>query len=138
VAVLAQHSTLRSAVMGADASSVQVPSDAQLERMQELVAEAMDAGAAGFASSFSPNHSGWGGKPMPSTIAGDDELKQLVSVLDKGIFVIASGPRRTPEYLAAIPSRPTFMVTVLTMHSAAHPGRAMQYYERCAAANARG
>jgi N-acyl-D-aspartate/D-glutamate deacylase len=30
------------------------------------------------------------------------------------------------------------MVTVLTMHSAAHPGRAMTYYERCAAAAARG
>jgi N-acyl-D-amino-acid deacylase len=30
------------------------------------------------------------------------------------------------------------MVTVLTMHSAAHPGRAMTYYERCAEALARG
>jgi N-acyl-D-aspartate/D-glutamate deacylase len=81
---------------------------------------------------------------MPSTIAGDEELKDLVSVLKdegKGVFVIASGPRATPEYMeqiAADTGRPAFMVTVLTMHSAAHPGRAMQYYERCAAALARG
>src|SRR5438552_14850662 len=60
VAVLAQHSTIRNAVMGEDASAREVPSSDQLREMQRLVAEAMDAGAAGFASSFSPNHSGWG------------------------------------------------------------------------------
>ena len=138
VGVLAGHSSIRTAVMGEEASTRAIPTAGEMARMRAILREALQAGAAGFASSFSPNHSGWGGKPMPSTIAGDDELKQLVSVLDRGIFVIASGPRATPEYLEAITSRPTFMVTVLTMHSAAHPGRAMQYYERCAAANARG
>src|SRR5690348_6867537 len=67
VAVLAQHSTIRNAVMGEEASTRAVPSEAQLARMRQVVSEAMDAGAAGFASSFSPNHSGWGGRPMPST-----------------------------------------------------------------------
>ena len=138
VGVLAGHSSIRTAVMGEEGSTRAIPTADEMARMRTILREALQAGAAGFASSFSPNHSGWGGKPMPSTIAGDDELKQLVSVLDRGIFVIASGPRATPEYLEAITSRPTFMVTVLTMHSAAHPGRAMQYYERCAAANARG
>jgi len=138
VGVLAGHSAIRTAVMGEAASTRQNPTPDEMAKMKAILREALASGAAGFATSFSPNHSGWGGKPMPSTIAGDDELKQLVSVLDKGIFVIASGPRATPEYLEAITSRPTFMVTVLTMHSAAHPGRAMQYYERCAAANARG
>src|SRR5438552_2872588 len=60
VAVLAQHSTIRNAVMGEEAAAREVPSNDQLREMQRLVAEAMDAGAAGFASSFSPNHSGWG------------------------------------------------------------------------------
>ena len=141
VGVLAGHSAIRTAVMGEDASTRVQPTEAEMHLMQQTLREALQAGAAGFASSFSPNHSGWNGKPMPSTIAGDEELKQLVSVLDKGVFVIASGPRATPEYLeqiAADTGRPVFMVTVLTMHSAAHPGRAMQYYERCAAANARG
>src|SRR5436189_1933894 len=57
VAVLAQRSTIRTAVLGEEASARNVPSNDQLREMQRLVAEAMDAGAAGFASSFSPNHS---------------------------------------------------------------------------------
>ena len=144
VGVLAQHSTIRTAVMGEDASIRKQPSRDELERMKAEVRTAMQAGAAGFASSFSPNHSGWGGRPMPSTIASDEELKALVGVLremEKGIFVMATGPRGTPEYmeaLAADTGRPAFMVTVLTMYSKAHPQRALEHYERCSAALARG
>jgi N-acyl-D-amino-acid deacylase len=142
VAVLAQHSTIRTAVMGAEASTRKEPSAAQLAAMRAQVREALDAGAAGFASSFSPNHSGWGGQPMPSTIAADEELKALAGELKgRGIFVMATGPRATPEFMeeiSAATGRPAFMVTVLTMYSRAAPGRALSYYERCAAANARG
>jgi N-acyl-D-aspartate/D-glutamate deacylase len=144
VAVLAQHSTIRSAVMGEEASTRAVPSDEQMARMQALVAEAMDAGAIGFASSFSPNHAGWQGRPMPSTIASDAELKGLTSVLKQkktGIFVMATGSRATPEFMeeiAAENGRPAFMVTVLTMYNDAEPAKAMTYYERCAAARVRG
>jgi N-acyl-D-aspartate/D-glutamate deacylase len=42
------------------------------------------------------------------------------------------------EEISAATGRPAFMVTVLTMYSRAAPGRALSYYERCAAANARG
>jgi N-acyl-D-amino-acid deacylase len=144
VGVLAGHSTIRTAVMGEEASTNAAPTDFQLSEMQNQVREALEAGAIGFASSFSPNHSGWGGRPMPSTIASDAELKALTGILGekkKGVFVIASGPRATPEYLEAIVAdtgRPAFMVTVLTMHNRAAPERALQYYERCAAALARG
>jgi N-acyl-D-aspartate/D-glutamate deacylase len=144
VGVLAQHSTIRTAVMGKDASERKDPSADEMRQMQGLVRDAMRAGAAGFASSFSPNHSGWGGRPMPSTIASDDELRQLAGVLKeagKGIFVMATGPRGTPEFMEAIAAetgRPAFMVTVLTMYSKANPERALGYYERCAAAIARG
>jgi len=144
VGVLAGHSTIRTAVMGEEASTKVTPTQAQLEEMKNQVRAALDAGAIGFASSFSPNHSGWGGRPMPSTIATDSELKGLTGILaekKKGVFVIASGPRATPEYLeeiAADTGRPAFMVTVLTMHNRAAPERALKYYERCAAALARG
>ena len=145
VAVLAQHSTIRSAVMGEEASTRATPSDEQMAKMQALVAEAMDAGAIGFASSFSPNHAGWQGRPMPSTIASDLELKALdFRIEDKGksgIFVMATGPRATPEYMESIAAengRPAFMVTVLTMYNDAEPAKALTYYERCAAARARG
>jgi N-acyl-D-amino-acid deacylase len=144
VAVLAGHSTIRTAVMGEEGSTRRIPSQEQMGAMQLAVSEAMKAGAIGFASSFSPNHSGWAGKPMPSTIAEDEELKSLVSELKgfrRGIFVMATGPRGTPEFMESIAAqtgRPAFMVTVLTMHDQAHPERALQYYERCAAAIARG
>jgi N-acyl-D-amino-acid deacylase len=142
VAVLAQHSTIRSAVMGEEASTRAVPSDQQLSGMKNLVREAMQAGAIGFASSFSPNHAGWQGRPMPSTIATDEELKSLAAELKgKGIFVMATGPRATPEFMESIAAqngRPAFMVTVLTMYNDAEPAKAMTYYERCAAARGRG
>jgi N-acyl-D-amino-acid deacylase len=144
VGVLAGHSTIRTAVMGEEASTRAQPTDDELRTMKAIVRDAMRSGAAGFASSFSPNHSGWGGKPMPSTIASDEELRALANVLGeerRGIFVMATGPRATPEFMESIAAdtgRPAFMVTVLTMYDHAHPGRALQYYERCAQAIARG
>ena len=144
VGVLAGHSTIRSAVMGEEASSRKVPTAEELRRMQDTVREALAAGAAGFASSFSPNHSGWGGRPMPSTICEDAELRALVEPLKeagKGVFVVAAGSKATPEYLeqmAADTGRPMFMVTVLTMYTDQAPERAMTYYRRCAEALARG
>src|SRR4051812_43177907 len=77
VGVLAGHSSIRTAVMGEAASTRAQPTHDELAAMKAMVREAMRAGAAGFASSFSPNHSGWGGKPMPSTIASGAELKAL-------------------------------------------------------------
>lgn len=144
VAVLAQHSTIRTAVMGEEASTRSAARADELALMRALVRDALDAGAIGFASSFSPNHSGWGGRPMPSTIATDGELKMLAGALGdagRGVFVMATGSRATPEFmeaLAAETGRPAFMVTVLTMHNRADPGRAMSYYRKCAAAIARG
>jgi N-acyl-D-amino-acid deacylase len=54
---------------------------------------------------------------------------------------MATGPRATPEYMESIAAengRPAFMVTVLTMYNDAEPAKALTYYERCAAARARG
>lgn len=144
VGVLAGHSTIRTAVMGEDASKREKPTEAELAEMQRQVREAMAAGAAGFASSFSPNHSGWGGLPMPSTIASQAELLALTGVLGeagRGIFVMATGSRATPavmESVAAANGRPAFIVTVLTMYNEAQPEKALAYYAEVAAANARG
>jgi N-acyl-D-aspartate/D-glutamate deacylase len=144
VAVLAQHSTIRNAAMGEEASTRAQPSAAQLARMRAMVGAALDAGAIGFASSFSPNHSGWNGRPMPSTIAAEDELRALAGVLGekaRGVLVMATGTRATPELMesiAAATRRPVFIATVLTMHNDAEPARAPAYDDRGAAAAARG
>ena len=144
VGVFAQHSTIRTAVMGEAASSETTPTPSQLTQMREEVRAALAAGAVGFASSFSPNHSGHGGLPMPSTIAGDEEIRALAGVLGearRGVFMMATGPRATPEFMESIAAdngRPAFISTVLTMYNEADPGRGLEYYERCAAALRRG
>ena len=144
VGVYAGHSCIRTAVMGEEASTRKEPTAAELAAMQRLVREAMADGAVGFASSFSPNHFGYGGQPMPSTIASDGELRALISAMassDRGVFMMATGPRATPEFMesvAAETGRPMFISTVLTMYNDAAPARAATYYERCAEAIARG
>ena len=144
VAVLAQHSTIRTAVMGEAACERKDPTADELAAMRETVRSAIRAGAIGFGSSFSPNHSGWGSRPMPSTLATDAELAALVGVLGeekRGIFVSATGSRATPEYMeniAATTGRPAFIVTVLTMYNDAYPDRALALYEHCRAAIGRG
>ncbi len=144
VGVFAQHSTIRTAVMGEAASTDTTPTPAQLARMREEVRAALAAGAIGFASSFSPNHSGHGGIPMPSTIAGDAEIRALTGPLGeakRGVFMMATGPRATPEFMeeiVAATGRPAFISTVLTMYNEADPQRGLTYYDKCAAALGRG
>jgi N-acyl-D-aspartate/D-glutamate deacylase len=144
VGALAGHSTIRTAVMGDEASTRAEAAPEQLARMQAAVREALQAGAIGLASSFSPNHAGFGGRPMPSTIAPEAELRALaqpVREANRGIFVMATGARATTEFmesLAAETGRPAFMVTVLTMYNDAAPDTAIGYYQRTAAARARG
>jgi N-acyl-D-amino-acid deacylase len=143
-AVFAGHSVIRTAVMGEAASEKVEPSANELAEMRRLVREAMDAGAIGFASSFSPNHSGYGGRPMPSTIATEEELRSLAGVLGevgRGVFMSATGSRATPqvmESIAAATGRPAFISTVLSMYDEAAPERSMSYYDACAQALDRG
>lgn len=143
-AVFAGHSAIRTAVMGEQGSLNCQPSPKQLAAMCQQLREAMQAGAIGFASSFSPNHSGYGGLPMPSTIASEEELRALTQVLkeaDRGVFMMATGARATPdlmESIAADSGRPAYISTVLAMFNEANPSLAATYYERAAQALQRG
>jgi N-acyl-D-amino-acid deacylase len=143
-AVFAGHSVIRTAVMGEAASHQVEPTAAELASMRALVRQAMDAGAIGFASSFSPNHSGFGGLPMPSTIATEAELRALTGVLGecgRGVFMSATGSRLTPEIMEAIAAetkRPAYISTVLTMYNEAVPELGLTYYDKCAQALDRG
>ena len=143
-AVFAGHSVMRTAVMGEAASERVEPTAAELAEMRRMLREAMDAGAIGFASSFSPNHSGYGGRPMPSTIATEAELRALTGVLGevgRGVFMSATGSRLTPEVMEVIAAetrRPAYISTVLTMFNEADPARGLAYYDACAQALDRG
>jgi N-acyl-D-amino-acid deacylase len=143
-AVFAGHSVIRTAVMGEAGSDNAEATPEQLEKMCAMVREAMQAGAIGFASSFSPNHSGYGGRPMPSTIASEAELRALTGVLgemNRGVFMMATGSRATPDIMESIAEttkRPTYISTVLTMYNEATPELGLSYYDRCAQALDRG
>jgi N-acyl-D-aspartate/D-glutamate deacylase len=70
------HSALRLYVMG-DAAYERAATAGEIERMCELVREAIEAGAAGFSTSFSFAHRGVDGKPVPSRFAARDEVEAL-------------------------------------------------------------
>ena len=59
------HTAVRLFVMGPDAYERAATPD-ELATMQQIVADAMAGGAAGFATSASPTHNGDGGRPVPS------------------------------------------------------------------------
>jgi N-acyl-D-aspartate/D-glutamate deacylase len=77
------HTAVRLFVMGEE--SYERPATAEeLTTMQAVVAEAMAAGAAGFASSASPTHNGDRGRPVPSRVADLEELRALLQPLRHG------------------------------------------------------
>jgi N-acyl-D-aspartate/D-glutamate deacylase len=143
VAVLAGHSTIRTAVMGEAASQRAEATPEELARMKAMVSDAMAKGAIGLGASYSLNHSGYGGVPMPSTIAPMSELDALVGAMGprgRGVIAIASGIK-TPQELepmAAKHGRPFFQGTGMAMYNEQEPDRALGLFEASAAALRRG
>jgi N-acyl-D-amino-acid deacylase len=141
--VLVGHSAVRTAVMGEDASVRKHPTTAELAEMKRLVAEAMDRGAIGLGGSYSLNHSGWGGVPMPSTISEIAEFDALVGAMGgpgRGVVEISSGPI-TPdamEEIAARHGRRIFLSTAIALYNEQYPQRALGVFDACRAAQARG
>ena len=87
------HSALRLYVMG-DAAYERAATPEEIEQMCALVREAIDAGAAGFSTSFSFAHRGVDGKPVPSRFAEHDEVEALflaAGQAGKGVVLITPG-----------------------------------------------
>src|SRR5689334_18608072 len=80
VGALLGHSALRTWVLGEDAY-VRAARPAEIAAMQNLVREAMAAGAIGLATSRSPAHVGEGGRPVPSRQASRAEIDALVAAM---------------------------------------------------------
>ncbi len=76
VGVLLCHTPTRLYVMGEEACEREASAD-EIAQMRKIVVEALDAGALGFATSKSPSHAGFKGKPVPSRVASLDELESL-------------------------------------------------------------
>ena len=143
LAVLVGHSAVRTAVMGDEAGTRREPTAAELAEMKRLVKEAMDLGAVGLGASYSPNHSGWGGIPMPSTISDISEFEALVGAMGgpgRGVVEIASGtvPVDKIGEIAGRHGRRIFMTTGLSFYNEQFPERGLGMFEAAAAAQKRG
>jgi N-acyl-D-aspartate/D-glutamate deacylase len=91
------HTAVRIYVMG-EAGYEKEATDDDVRGMQRVIAEALDAGAAGFATSASPTHNGDRGRPVPSRIADLEEVCALVQPLHdahKGVVALLPGEKVT-------------------------------------------
>src|SRR5437667_522344 len=91
------HTAVRIFVMG-EAGYEKEATDDDVRGMQRVIAEALDAGAAGFATSASPTHNGDRGRPVPSRIADLEEVCALVQPLHdarKGVVALLPGEKIT-------------------------------------------
>ncbi len=67
--------------------------------MKRLTAEAMDAGAVGFATSVSKVHVGYSGRPVPSRLAGFDEMLEIADAVGRaGHGIIQYNVGRDPRW----------------------------------------
>lgn len=141
VAAFAGHSSLRTWVMG-EAATRRAATPAEIARMRDLLREAMAAGAAGFATSTSPAHNGAGGVPMPSRLAGEDELRALVDCLreaGRGVFMLTKGGHTSIDFLeelAEASGRPVVIAALL--HNKTNPEGVFRELDRIGEAAARG
>ena len=135
------HSSVRTWVMGADASRREAKPD-EIEQMQTIVRDAMAAGAVGFASSTSPAHNGEGGLPMPSRLASDAEMMALIQAMGsegKGVYMVTKGGQMPVPFLedmAKQSGRPVMIAALL--HNSTNPTGVFKDLDQIASANSRG
>lgn len=136
VAALASHSVMRTAVMG-DAGSEREATMEELEEMQKLFRDALDAGAIGMGSSTFENHFGEGGKPVPSRLASDDEFRAFARTLGEaggGIMMATCGDRTSVPLLGELAELAGgAAIYAPLLHYSNQPDRAMGIAQACAA-----
>ncbi len=141
IAAYIGHSSVRTYVMGKDAST-RAATDDEIGEMQQIVREAMRSGAVGFASSTSPAHNGEGGLPMPSRLAEDREMAALVNAMGEsgqGVYMLTKGGHTAVSFLeslAASSGRPVMIAALL--HNSTNPQAVFNDLDDIAQANTRG
>jgi N-acyl-D-aspartate/D-glutamate deacylase len=141
VVAFAGHSSIRTWVMGADASA-RAATDDEIARMADLVREAIAAGAVGLGSSTNEPHNGEGGVPMPSRLADEREFRALLAAMrdaGRGVFMLTKGSTTTVPFLEGLAADTGRSIIVAAMfHSNTAPTRVFEQVEQMKAAQARG
>ncbi len=106
VGALVGHTPVRLYVMGEEATEREA-TDEEIAAMRALVRDALRAGALGFATSKSPTHVGWAGRPVPSRVATFEEIETLAGCLAEAGNVMQAtiGPGLFLDQFAAIQER---------------------------------
>lgn len=93
VGFLAGHSTIRRGVLGSDSLHRACTAE-ELQQMQRLLTQSLEAGALGFSSTRNVAHSDGGGNAVPSRQATSHEMVGLASVVRRfDGTVLEMGPR---------------------------------------------
>ncbi len=105
---LVGHSALRRVAMGERAVG-QPAGEADLDAMERLLHDALEAGGLGFSSSLAPTHNDGDGQPVPSRFAEPEELSRLAAATGRHAgttleFIPAVGAfeERHKELMAAL------------------------------------
>ena len=104
VAALIGHTPVRLYVMGEEATE-RPATHAEVAQMRAIVREALEAGAAGFATSKAPTHVGYAGKPVPSRAAELAEVEAIAGALrdaGRGVVQATVGPGLFFDEFAAL------------------------------------
>lgn len=91
ISSLVAHGAVRNFVMGERGRNNEAATEGDLQKMSEVVQEALEAGAAGFSTSRILGHRSIQGEPVPGTFANDTEvmvIAQAMKAADKGVFQI--------------------------------------------------
>ena len=141
VACFAGHSAIRTFVMGEEATE-RAATDDEIAAMAAELRGAMAAGAVGFATSTAEAHNGEGGKPMPSRLADDREMRTLVRAMGesgRGVYMLTKGSTTTIPYLEelAVESKRPVVIAAL-FHSNTNPTAAFTWLDQVNAARGRG
>ncbi|MBT7077587.1 MAG: amidohydrolase family protein, partial [Pelagibacterales bacterium] len=99
VAAYVGHSSVRVYVMGEDALTRKA-TDTEIIKMQTIVKEGMISGGLGFATSTFEGHNGENGVPMPSRLADDKEMHNLIMAMSsfgRGLFMLTRGSNTSIE-----------------------------------------
>jgi N-acyl-D-aspartate/D-glutamate deacylase len=107
VGSLVGHTAVRLYVMGEEATEREATPD-EIAQMRVIVGEGLRAGALGFATSKSPTHVGYAGRPVPSRAASLAEVEALASCLadvEHGVMQATLGSGFFLDEFAAIQRR---------------------------------
>ena len=80
VAVLLGHTPLRLYALGPESTERAARPD-EIRRMKGIMREGLEAGALGYATSKSPTHVGYEGRPVPSRLAEFSEIREIALAL---------------------------------------------------------